>query len=324
MSDQSRRHDPALTVVFRTHSDIEASIVRGLLEAHGLFAVLSSDLPHSVFPLSIDGLGEVRVSVPAPEAQEARDLISQHATERGPAQVVRLPEPRDLSTLETRLGYVFRNPMLLDRALTHRSKANEDPAGTDGDNESLEFLGDAVLGFVMADLLYRDFPQYDEGQKSKIKATLVSTATLGNLARDLGLGEYLALGKGEEKTGGRHKQALLADSFEAVIAAIFLDGEMEAARTFILRQFEPLLEDVRSTESWGRDHKSALQELVQSRELALPDYNVTAESGPDHHKVFRVEVRVNGEVMGAADGHTKKAAEQEAAKRALARLRADE
>lgn len=320
MPDQSRSQEPALAVVFRTHSDIEASLVRGLLEAHGIFAALSSDLPHSVFPLSIDGLGEVRVSVPATQADEARLLIADHGPQAGPARVVRIHEARDLSALEERLGYRFRDPRLLDRALTHRSKANEDREGTDGDNEALEFLGDAVLGFVMADLLYRDFPQYDEGQKSKIKASLVSTATLGELARELGLGEHLALGKGEEKTGGRHKHALLADSFEAVIAAIYLDGEMGEARTFILRQFEPLLEEVRSSESWGRDHKSALQELVQSRNLPLPEYVVTAESGPDHRKLFRVEVRVEGEVLGSAEGLTKKAAEQEAARRALARL----
>ena len=126
---------------------------------------------------------------------------------------------------------------MLDRALTHRSRANEDATGSTIDNESLEFLGDAVLGFVMADLLFRDFPQFDEGQKSKIKASLVSTATLAQLGRRLGLGEFLALGRGEEKTGGRSKHALLADSCEAVIAAIYLDGGIDEARAFIVREF---------------------------------------------------------------------------------------
>jgi ribonuclease-3 len=316
----SVRPGAPLTVVFRTHSDIEASIVRGLLEAHGIYAALSSDLTHAVFPLSIDGLGEVRVSVPASQADEARAVITQQATRPPAGEVVRLTESRDLSAFEERVGYRFTDPQLLERALTHRSRANEDASGATIDNESLEFLGDAVLGFVMADLLFRDFPQLDEGQKSKIKASLVSTATLGDLARELGLGEFLALGRGEEKTGGRNKQALLADGYEALIAALYLDGGIEAARTFIVREFGERLEDVRSPEFWGRDYKSALQEVVQSRDLPLPEYSVAAESGPDHRKIFHVEVRVAGEVMGTARGASKKAAEQEAARQALEQL----
>jgi ribonuclease-3 len=320
-ADDAGRSGPPLAVVFRTHSDIEASIVRGLLEAHGLVAALSSDLTHAVFPLSIDGLGEVRVSVPSVQAEMARDIIAQQST-APPAggTVVRMAEVRDLSALEARLGHRFQDGPLLERALTHRSRAHEDASGATTDNESLEFLGDAVLGFVMADLLFRDFPQLDEGQKSKIKASLVSTATLGDLAREMGLGEFRALGRGEEKTGGRNKQALLADGYEAVIAAIYLDGGIEAARGFIVREFSERLEDVRSPEFWGRDYKSALQEVVQARDLPLPDYVVAAESGPDHRKIFHVEVRVAGESMGAARGASKKAAEQEAARQALERL----
>ncbi|RPJ53663.1 MAG: ribonuclease III [Acidobacteria bacterium] len=314
------RSGPALSVVFRTHSDVEASIVRGLLEAHGIFAALSSDLTHAVFPLSIDGLGEVRVSVPADQADDAREIIAQQGAAQPKGEVVHLAEPRDLSELEERVGHRFNDALLLERALTHRSRANEDASGGTTDNESLEFLGDAVLGFVMADLLFRDFPQLDEGQKSKIKASLVSTQTLGDLARELGLGQYLALGRGEEKTGGRNKQALLADGYEALIAALYLDGGIEAARGFIVREFSERLEDVRSPEFWGRDYKSSLQEVVQARELPLPDYAVTSESGPDHRKVFHVEVRVAGEVMGTARGASKKAAEQEAARQALERL----
>jgi ribonuclease-3 len=172
----------------------------------------------------------------------------------------------------------------------------------------------------MADLLFRDFPQFDEGQKSKIKAALVSTSTLGRLARGIGLGEFLALGRGEEKTGGRAKQALLADGYEAVIAAIYLDGGVGEARDFVSRQFAEDLEDVRSPEFWGRDYKSALQELVQARELPLPEYAVAAESGPDHRKVFHVEVRIRGESFGSARGPSKKTAEQEAARKAIERL----
>jgi ribonuclease III len=318
--DAGRPGAPPLAVVFRTHSDIEASIVRGLLEAHGIYAALSSDLTHAVFPLSIDGLGEVRVSVPASQADEARSIIAQQAARPAAGEVVRMPEARDLSAFEERVGHHFADAPLLERALTHRSRANEDASGATVDNESLEFLGDAVLGFIMADLLFRDFPQLDEGQKSKIKASLVSTATLGDLARELGLGQFLALGRGEEKTGGRNKQALLADGYEAVIAALYLDGGIEAARGFILREFGERLEDVRSPEFWGRDYKSALQEVVQARELPLPEYSVAAESGPDHRKIFHVEVRVKGDLMGSARGASKKAAEQEAARQALEQL----
>jgi ribonuclease III len=323
MGGTERNHDDhsALAIVFRTHSDIEASIVRGLLEAHGIYAAASSDLTHAVFPLSINGLGEVRISVPMSQAEAARTIIREQGTPPHSAEIVQLvEETRDLSVLEQRLGYTFREPAVLDRALTHTSCANEDSTGSTIDNESLEFLGDAVLGFVMADLLFRDFPQFDEGQKSKIKASLVSTATLALLARRLGLGDFLALGRGEEKTGGRKKQALLADGYEAVIAAIYLDGGIDQARAFVEREFAEDLEDVRSPEFWGRDYKSALQELVQSRDLPLPDYSVASESGPDHLKIFNVEVRVRAELMGVARGPSKKAAEQEAARKALDRL----
>ena len=313
-----------MTVVFRTHSDIEATIVRGLLESHGIYAAASSDLTHALFPLSIDGLGEVRIAVTSSEADAARSIIREQRARQQASEVVRfVDDTRDLSALEARLDYRFREPAVLDRALTHRSKAHEDATGSTIDNESLEFLGDAVLGFVMADLLFREFPQFDEGQKSKIKASLVSTDTLARLGRRIGLGEFLALGRGEEKTGGRAKHALLADCCEAVIAALYLDGGMEAAHAFIAREFAADFEDVRSPEFWARDYKSALQELVQAREYPLPEYSVAAESGPDHRKVFHVEVRVRGELMGSARGPSKKAAEQEAAHKAVDRLSAE-
>ncbi len=313
-----------MTVVFRTHSDIEATIVRGLLESHGIFAAASSDLTHAVFPLSIDGLGEVRIAVAASDAEAATAIIRDQRSRPPAGDLVPFGEQtRDLSALESRLEYRFREPAVLERALTHRSRAHEDATGSTIDNESLEFLGDAVLGFVMADLLFRDFPQFDEGQKSKIKASLVSTDTLARLGRRLGLGEFLALGRGEEKTGGRAKHALLADCCEAVIAAIYLDGGVEAAREFVVRAFAPDLEDVRGPEFWARDYKSALQELVQAREFPLPEYSVAAESGPDHRKIFHVEVRVRGELLGAARAPSKKAAEQEAARQAMDRLSAE-
>jgi len=325
--DERERGQPTqtMTVVLRTHSDIEASIVRGLLEAHGIDAAASSDLTHAMFPLTIDGLGEVRVSVPTEQADAARRIIREQGTPAaGDEEAVSIvDDTRDLSALETKLGYTFKEPAILDRALTHRSRANEDASGSTIDNESLEFLGDAVLGFVMADLLFRDYPQFDEGQKSKIKASLVSTATLAVLSRRLGIGEFLALGRGEEKTGGRKKQALLADAYEAVIAAIYLDGGIAEAQGFVAREFADELEDVRSPEFWGRDYKSALQELVQSRDMQLPEYHVAAESGPDHRKIFHVEVRVLGELKGTARGPSKKAAEQEAARKAMEKLSVD-
>jgi ribonuclease-3 len=170
-------------------------------------------------------------------------------------------------------------------------------------------------------VLFRDFPEFDEGQKSKMKASLVSTATLARQAERLVLGEHMLLGRGEEKTGGRRKQALLADSYEALIAAVYLDGGVEPARAFILREFGPLIAEVRRTGVSGQDYKSALQELLQSRERPLPEYRVVGSVGPDHRKLFQVEVIVNGDRIGEATGPSKKEAEQEAARTALERLR---
>jgi len=188
------------------------------------------------------------------------------------------------------------------------------------DNESLEFLGDAVLGFVIAETLFVRFPDRDEGKKSKMKAALVSTQTLAGQAERLGLGAHLLLGRGEEKTGGRQKRALLADGYEAIIAAVYLDGGMEAARGFIAREFEALIDRVAADANGGGDHKSALQEALQGRGDPLPEYVVTAEEGPAHRRRFRIEVRLRGETLAEADGRTKKEAEQEAARLALERL----
>jgi ribonuclease-3 len=309
---------PDVVVIFRTHSDIEASIVRGLLETHGIRSLVSSDVPHSVFPLNVDGLGEVRISVREADAEEAQRIILSHRAEIGDERVVRIRD--EFEQLEKRLEYRFRDRGLLEHALTHRSRAHEDVTGGVADNESLEFLGDAVLGFVIADLLFREFPQYDEGHKSKIKASLVSAPVLAGLSEQLALGEHLLLGRGEEKTGGRRKQALLADTLEAIIAAIYVDGGVEAAREFILRAFRDLLQDVREnrllTVLTG-DYKSALQEFVQARNLSVPEYRVAAEAGPDHYKRFQVEVWVEGAAVARGEGRSKKEAEQVAARRAL-------
>jgi ribonuclease-3 len=306
-------------VIFRTHSDIEASIVRGLLESHGIRSIVSSDVPHSVFPLTVDGLGEVRISVHPEEADEARRIIDSHRSDGAGQPGVSLVDELDL--LERRIGYRFRDRGLLEHALTHTSRAHEDASGALADNESLEFLGDAVLGFVVADMLFRAFPQHDEGQKSKMKAALVSAASLAELGDRLRLGDCLMLGRGEEKTGGRRKQALLADTFEAIVAAIYLDGGIERTSRFLAEQFAEALAALATAGVPGRDHKSALQEYVQSRMLPLPEYRVVGETGPDHAKIFHVSVAVRGEALGAAGGRSKKEAEQEAARLALARLR---
>ena len=308
-----------LVVIFRTHSDIEAQIVRGLLETHGVMSVISSDVPHSIFPLSVDGLSAVRISVHPDEAGEALRIIEAHRTELKNGQVVRLRD--EFEGLQQAIGYRFRDRGLLEHAMTHTSRANEDVSGGVVDNESMEFLGDAVLGFVVADMLFRDFPQFDEGQKSKTKAAVVSTATLAKQAERLALGDHLLLGRGELKTGGRRKQALLADTYEALIAAIYLDGGVEHARAFIVREFGPMLDEVQRDGVTAQDYKSALQELLQSRDLPLPDYRLVGSVGPDHRKQFEIEVSVRGDSLASATGASKKEAEQEAARSALEKLR---
>lgn len=309
-------------VVFRTQSDIEASVVEGLLESEGLQAVRLAGPPSNVFAFSVTPLGEIRVGVPAAQADDARRVLQSYGDAGGAGLVV--PQATELDAVERRLGYAFRDRGRLEHALTHKSRAAEDPSGGVLDNESLEFLGDAVLGFVVADLLYRQFPDYTEGPKSKAKASLVSTATLATISRALALGEGLLLGRGEAKTGGRSKPALLADVLEAVIAAIYLDGGIEPARAFIERAWSPLIEGMRQAGTIGGDHKSALQERLQAAGHALPTYRLVRETGPDHDKRFHVDVLIGGEVIAAGTGRTKKEAEQEAARLALAAATRDE
>jgi ribonuclease III len=309
-----------LVTIFRTQSDVEARIVRGLLEAHGVPTVVASHLPHAIFPMAIDGLGEVRILVHPDDADEARGIIESHRTELPNGRVVRLRD--EFEALEQAAAYRFRDRGLLEHAMTHTSRANEDVSGGVTDNESLEFLGDAVLGFIVADMLFREFPEHDEGQKSKAKAALVSTAALARQADRLRLGDHLLLGRGEEKTGGRRKQALLADGYEALIAAIYLDGGIEQARAFIAREFAPLIADVRQRGLTGQDHKSALQEYLQSHDEPLPEYRLAGTLGPDHNKQFQVQVVVKGDAIASATGASKKDAEQEAARLALEKLRA--
>jgi ribonuclease-3 len=275
-----------------------------------------------VFPVRL-GHTEFRVSVPARSAREARDLIAGHLDEAAAVEVRRLSET--LGPLQDRIGHRFRDLGLLEHALTHRSRAHEDASGGVFDNESMEFLGDAVLGFVIADMLFQRFPTHSEGYKSKVKASIVSAASLTRLAETIELGQFVLLGRGEEKTGGRRKHAILADCFEAVIAAIYLDGGIEAAESFIGSRFGPLITsagDQAAEAEFTADWKSALQEWLQAAGRGLPSYRLTSASGPEHEKRFEVEVLVQGRSTGRAQGRTKKDAEQQAAKVALLALRA--
>ena len=310
-----------LVVIFRTPSQIEADVVRGLLETHGIATMISSDISRTPFPLAVN---ELRVSVHAEEADRAKRVIDSHREESGPGRVV--PFGSELEPLERRIGYRFRDRGLLEHALTHRSRVHEDASGGVFDNESMEFLGDSVLGFVIADMLFRHFPHHNEGQKSKLKASIVSAASLARLGDKISLGEFLILGRGEEKTGGRRKHALIADCYEALIAAIYLDGGIEPAAAFIERQFADLIEEARRTgahAAFTEDYKSALQEWLQSHDRGLPTYRLAAELGPAHRRLFDVEVLVNGEPLASAEGRSKKEAAQAAARKALERLTGD-
>ena len=304
--------------IFSTRSSVEADVVRGLLEANGVMAFISSATSRSLFPFSVSGLGEVRITVHPDEVEDARRIIDGHRTELRTGEVVRLRD--EFGGLERAIDYRFRDRGLLEHAMTHTSRANEDVSGGVVDNESLEFLGDAVLGFVIADMLFREFPSFNEGQKSKVKASLVSTTALARQAEHLGLGEHLLLGRGEEKTGGRKKQALLADGYEALIAAIYLDGGIEHVRAFIQREFRELLGDVKEGGLSGQDYKSALQERLQASDRPLPEYRLVGSLGPDHRKQFQVAVFVDDVRLAEASGPSKKEAEQDAARLALLTL----
>jgi ribonuclease-3 len=229
-----------------------------------------------------------------------------------------------LEELEQAIGHQFLQPKLLERALTHRSAVPEDALNdAAADNEQLEYLGDAVLGFLVSEHLVSAFGQWSEGQLSKGRARLVNAASLYEAARRLGLGPHLRLGKGEEKTGGREKPALLADAFEALVAAVYLDGGLCAARDFVKQALLDTVIGVEGTDLGQSDHKSALQEFLQARGLPSARYAVARELGPDHQKKFWMKVDVPGFVNATGTGSTKKEAEQSAAAQALDLLRTD-
>ena len=217
-----------------------------------------------------------------------------------------------METLETKLGYTFRNKALLENALTHSSYANENHS-PGGSNERLEFLGDSILGMVTADFLYKEHPDLPEGDLTRTRAALVREESLVEVADRLELGAYLRLGKGEDLGGGRERPSIRADAVEAVLAAVFLDGGLVEARKIVQR----FILDREDEKAANRDFKTLLQELVQrecGRELS---YRLTGESGPDHAKVFAVTVELNGSPIGQGQGHSKKEAEQMAAKAAI-------
>lgn len=236
--------------------------------------------------------------------------------------------PEEVSSLERKVDHHFSDPSLLRRALTHSSLANETRAASGMpalDNEELEFLGDSVLGFLIAEALVRRFPDFKEGDLSRMKAHLVSAAHLHGVARRLDLGNYLELGRSEEMSGGRSKKTLLVDALEAVIAALYLDGGVETARAFVAKHV--LDAPVFADEDAGTDiqpaitnFKSALQELAQSRKLPQPRYTIVRERGPEHSKIFTVEARIGRECSGQADGRTKKIAAQRAARNVYERM----
>ena len=222
----------------------------------------------------------------------------------------------DLTEFESRIGYTFQRRDLLTRAITHKSYSHEARQGDVRHNETFEFLGDSVLGFVIGDLLFRQFPALDEGALSKMKAYLVSAASLAKKAQRYGMGEVILLGVGEEKTGGRKKDSLLANLFEAMIAAVYLDGGIDPARGMIEQTFRDDIESIDHQDLLFRDYKTALQELAQGKGLPLPEYSVIGEVGPDHDKTFIVEVKI-GSQIARGEGSSKKEAQQQAAKHAL-------
>lgn len=221
-----------------------------------------------------------------------------------------------LHRVEEALGYRFNDIGLLDNALTHRSFVNENPGLARGDNERLEFLGDAVLELTISDMLMRRFPDHSEGQLSKMRASVVNERPLAELAGRYGIGESLLLGRGEEASGGRRKPSLLANAFESVIAALYLDGGFDRTSAFVGRLFTPLIGEGDLTAVY-RDYKTAVQEVCQVRFKEVPRYEVVSETGPDHDKRFETGLVIGQRIIAKGVGRNKKEAEQQAARTAM-------
>lgn len=219
----------------------------------------------------------------------------------------------DINELQQKLGYKFKDESLLLRALSHSSYFNENHSTCKGSNERLEFLGDSVLGFITAETFFQNYTDFPEGDLTKLRAAMVCEKSLASFAREIQLGKYLMLGKGEVVTGGRERPSIQADAFEAVIAAIYLDGGMDEAKKFVLKYIDEAIRKHRSV----KDYKTMLQEVVQRNPGEVVEYVLAGESGPDHDKRFEVEVHLNSNVIGRGVGRSKKRAEQEAAREAL-------
>ena len=226
-----------------------------------------------------------------------------------------------LQSFQEIIDYCFRNVKFLNEALTHKSFIHENSKEKTGHNQRLEFLGDALLGMVVSEYLYHRFPEHLEGKLSKMKSMMVNGALLVHKAREIRLGEYLLLSKGEEATGGRDRTSLLADGFESLIGSIYLDGGLSACRHFILERLRPELERLELEEAGENDYKSSLQEYSQAEFGQVPIYQVVSAQGPSHQRTFEVAVSLKGKVCGKGKGGTKKSAEQQAARQALEKLK---
>lgn len=224
-----------------------------------------------------------------------------------------------LEILQELMGYKFRERSFLVRALTHSSFSNENKKEKLKNNERLEFLGDSVLGLIISEYLFSHYANLEEGQLTKIRAKIVCEASLGSASKALRLGEFMMFGRGEELTGGRERTSILSDAFEALIAAIFLDGGMEEARAFVLRRLDVVIKDAVEGKLFV-DYKTRLQEVIQIQKGNRIKYEIVREEGPDHSKIFYTEVRLNDVTIGVGSGHSKKESEQEAAKHGLKRL----
>ncbi|GAB4355099.1 MAG: ribonuclease III [Candidatus Abyssubacteria bacterium] len=229
---------------------------------------------------------------------------------------------RDLKELQRALGVKFRRISFLDQALSHSSFVNERSDQRGNHNEKLEFLGDAVLELIVSHELFQNYPNYFEGQLTKLRAAVVSKTTLANLAKKIGIAPYIRLGKGEELGGGRRRNSLLADAMEAIIGAVYLDGGLSAARQFVLDHFSAEIQRLDSDQH-KMDYKSILQEITQSRFQTLPRYTVVNEIGPPHERTYEVLLSIKDEPYGTGRGSNKKEAQQNAAYNALQKLQND-
>lgn len=227
---------------------------------------------------------------------------------------------RLLDEIQEKIGYEFNNYELLNWALTHSSFANEHKKYKITFNERLEFLGDSVLGLIISDYIFNKYSDYPEGELTKLRATVVCEPSLSYVAKQINLGKYLLLGKGEEVTGGRERVSILADAFEALIGSIYIDGKFKSAKTFVLKFMTSIIENAVNGRELFIDYKTQLQELLQKKTKSKIEYRVVFEEGPDHNKIFHTEVVLKNKVLGKGQGKSKKEAEQNAAMKALKRM----